>query len=436
MRISVFGLGYVGSVTAGCLARMGHEVIGVDVKPEKVEAINRGESPVVEPGLAELIAEGKRSGRLSATRDVRMAVETTELSFICVGTPSDPSGGQDLRYVARVARDIGAALGHKRGYHVVVVRSTVLPGTVQGLVLPALEVFSGKIAGKDFGLCMNPEFLREGSAVEDFFEPSRTVIGELDQASGDALTAVYRGIQAPIVRTDIRTAEMVKYADNAFHALKVVFANEIGRLCRAFDIDSTRVMDIFTLDRKLNLSPYYLRPGFAFGGSCLPKDVRALVTAARHRDVSLPVLEAVLRSNEEQARLGLQMVLATGKRRVGIVGMSFKPGTDDLRESPMVYLVEQLLGKGYQVAIYDPSIRPDRLIGSNREFVERAIPHLEPLLRSNLDEVLEESEVIVLAHRGMAVDPGRLRPDQEVIDLVRALEEPVPLDGRYHGIAW
>ena len=438
MRIAVLGLGYVGAVTAACLADLGHEVTGVDVNPTKVEDILRGESPVAEKGLRDLIRKGLDSGRLTATTSGEEAVRGSEISIICVGTPSDRRGGQNLEYVGSVAREIGVALGKMDHDHVVVVRSTVFPGTTERLVIPALEVFSGKEAGVDFGVCMNPEFLREGTAIEDFYSPARTVIGQLDKRSGDILEELYRAIEAPIVRTEIRVAEMIKYTDNAFHALKVSFANEIGRLCQALGIDSHEVMDIFAMDRKLNLSPYYLKPGYAFGGSCLPKDVRALITEGRRRDVPLPLLEAVLETNEKQMQLGLERVMATGKRRIGILGMSFKPGTDDLRESPVARLVRELIGHGYDVRIYDPNIRPDRLIGSNREYIEKTVPHFRPLLASSLDEVLEHSEVLVVGHKDPEFEDvlQRLRPGQEVVDLVRVVKDTKQLNGKYHGIAW
>ncbi|NOZ55766.1 MAG: UDP-glucose/GDP-mannose dehydrogenase family protein [Calditrichaeota bacterium] len=438
MRITVLGLGYVGAVTAACLADLGHEVTGVDVNPTKVEDISRGESPVAERGLRDLIRKGLESGRLRATTNGVEAVRESDVSIICVGTPSDRRGGQNLEYVGNVAKQIGIALGKSDHYHVVVVRSTVFPGTTERLVIPALEVFSGKEAGPDFGVCMNPEFLREGSAIDDFYAPARTVIGQLDTRSGDVLAELYKPIDAPIVRTEIRVAEMIKYTDNAFHALKVSFANEIGRLCQALGIDSHEVMDIFAMDRKLNLSPYYLKPGYAFGGSCLPKDVRALITEGRRRDVPLPLLEAVLESNEKQMQIGLERVMATGKRKVGILGMSFKPGTDDLRESPVARLVRELIGHGYDVRIYDPNIRPDRLIGSNREYIERMVPHFRPLLASSPEEVLEHSEVLVVGHKDPEFEGilSRLRPEQEVVDLVRLVKDVKSLNGRYHGIAW
>jgi GDP-mannose 6-dehydrogenase len=438
MKVSVFGLGYVGSVSAACLARDGHEVIGVDINPQKVEVVNAGRSPVLEPGLEGLIGAGVRSGALRATREERQAVHQTDLSLICVGTPSHPNGSLDLTYVENVVRRIGEALSDGEAYHVVVVRSTVLPGTVRERLLPILEQTSGRRAGAGFGLCMNPEFLRESSAVEDYDHPSHVVIGELDPRSGRAVEQLYGAIRAPVVRTGLETAEMVKYVNNAFHALKIAFANEIGNLCKAHGIDGREVMEVFCQDRRLNISPAYLRPGFAFGGSCLPKDTRALLYRARERDVEAPLLSAALASNRQQIERGIEMVERTGRKRVGVLGLSFKPGTDDVRESPVVPLVETLHGRGYQVSVYDEQVDLGRIVGANRTFLEQGIPHIASLMRPSIDEVVAESEVIVVANASPAFRrvPHLIRPDQVLIDLAGVSRGNGGVKGKYDGICW
>src|SRR6476661_3959217 len=356
MKICVLGLGYVGAVSAGLLAKEGHEVIGVDPERAKVDLINEGRSPIIEKDLGEIISEQVQAGRLHAATVVEDAVRHTDLVFVCVGTPSQSNGGIDLRYIRRVCEQIGSTLASHPGAPVIVFRSTMLPGTMRNVVIPMLEKFSGKRAGEEFGVCINPEFLREGTAVHDFYHPPKTVVGEVNKASGDVLANLYGKLPAPMVRTDIETAEMVKYADNCWHALKVGFANEIGSLCKALDVDAHRVMEIFCQDQKLNLSPYYLKPGFAFGGSCLPKDLRALLYKAKTLDVSLPLLNSLMYSNGEQIEQGIAMVLAAHRKKVGILGFSFKAGTDDLRESPMVELAERLIGKGYELRVYDRNV--------------------------------------------------------------------------------
>ncbi len=353
MRISIFGLGYVGTVSAGCLAADGHEVIGVDPARAKTELINQGRTPIIEADIAEIIAVTVKAGNLRTTDDAALALNATDLSFVCVGTPSQPNGNLDLRYIRRICEQIGEALRTKSARHTVVIRSTILPGTMRKVVIPTLEEFSGKKAGTDFGVCNNPEFLREGSAVKDFRNPPKTVIGALDQATGDLVEQLYKKLDAPLIRTDLETAEMVKYVDNSWHALKIGFANEIGTLSKSLGLDAHRVMNIFCQDRKLNISPAYLSPGFAFGGSCLPKDLRALSYHAKMHDLQLPILASILPSNEMQISRGLQMIVDKGNPRVGILGFSFKAGTDDLRESPFVEMIERLLGKGYDLRIYD-----------------------------------------------------------------------------------
>jgi len=367
VKISVLGLGYVGTVVAGCLARAGHEVIGIDTELRKVELVNAGKSPIIEKEIGQIIAQQVEAGRLSASTEVTVAVQQSDLILVCVGTPSRSNGDIDLRHVRRVCEQIGAALRTHPGAPVVVVRSTLLPGTMRELVIPTLEASSGRQAGSDFGVCVNPEFLREGTAVHDYLNPPKTVIGELTRASGNLLASLYAGLPAPLIRTDIDTAEMVKYADNAWHAVKVGFANEIGNLCKAVQVDSHRVMEIFCQDTKLNLSAYYLRPGFAFGGSCLPKDLRALLHKAKSLDVSLPILSAVLPSNELQIERAVQTVIDHGSRKVGILGFSFKAGSDDLRNSPVVELTERLLGKGFELRVYDSNVRLASIHGANRD---------------------------------------------------------------------
>lgn len=438
MRVAVFGLGYVGSVTAACLAQMGHTVVGVDVSPSKVAQINAGQSPIAERPMPELVEAAVRGLRLRATDSAEEAIADADISLICVGTPSLPNGDVDLRQLDRVCHEVGGALRTTLHYHVVAVRSTVPPGVVESRVVPALEAASGRHVGTEIGVCSNPEFLREGSVVEGFLHPPFTLIGEMDPRAGDVLAELYREIGCPVFRTSPATALMVKYASNVYHALKISFANEIGTLCQRLNVDSHQVMDIFCADTQLNISRAYLRPGYAYGGSCLPKDLRAMVFLARHQDLDLPVLEAIARSNARQARRGIEMVLATGKKRVGVLGLTFKDGTDDLRESPLVPLVETLLGKGYDVRVYDPNIALARLIGTNRQYIESVIPHISRLLCQSLDEVLAESEVLVIGHRVEALEPLLAADNGQhiVVDLAGLRGRLRSLNGRYQGIAW
>lgn len=435
MDISVFGLGYVGCVSAACLAADGHGVTGVDINRSKVDEINAGKCPIVEPRLPELIAEGARSGRLRATDRAEEAVMRTAMSFVCIQTPSAANGSLDLKYVVRVAEEIGDALSRKESFHVVVFRSTMLPGTMDQIVIPALEKHSGKVAGEGFGVAFHPEFLREGSAVADFRAPPRTVIGAIDSHTSDVLASLYTKIDAPLVVTDLRTAEIVKYSDNCFHALKVAFANEIGAICREAGVNSQEAMRIFCLDTKLNLSPVYLRPGFAFGGSCLPKDLRALTYLAKTLDVDVPVLDATLLSNAAHKRRALELVMAQGKRPIGVLGLSFKAGTDDLRESPTVELVEQLIGKGYDVKIYDPDVALSRLTGSNKAYIDRELPHIASLLVGDLGQILARSQTVVTTKKSQEYEEAlkQLRPDQAVVDLVRVYGSVLAQDG-YHAL--
>jgi GDP-mannose 6-dehydrogenase len=437
VKISIFGLGYVGTVSAGCLASDGHEVVGVDPVSPKVDLINCGQSPIIEADISEIIAATVKDGHLRATHNSAQAIQETELSFVCVGTPSQPNGNLDLRYIRRICEQIGEALKSKTPRHTIVIRSTILPGTMHKIVIPILEEYSGKKAGVDFGVSNNPEFLREGSAVKDFRFPPKTVIGVLDQASGDVLTELYQKVEAPLIRTDIETAEMIKYVDNGWHALKIGFANEIGNLCKSFGIDAHEVMDIFCQDRKLNISSAYLRPGFAFGGSCLPKDLRALSYQAKMHDLQLPILTSILPSNEVQVARGLQMIMEKGHTRVGVLGFSFKEGTDDLRESPVIEVIERLLGKGYDLRIYDKSVNIASLVGANRDFILNHIPHISKIMVGDVDAVLDYAQTIVIGNK----DPEfcqvleRLREGQRLVDFVRIIEGRSQ-NGKYDGICW
>ncbi|AKS36260.1 GDP-mannose dehydrogenase [Mycolicibacterium goodii] len=438
MRVAVFGLGYVGSVTAACLASRGHSVIGVDVRREKVDMINRGQSPVVEGGLDELVFGEVAAGRLCATTNAVEAVENTDIALVCVGTPSAPNGSLLTTFLERVSDEIGAALTARAERYTVVIRSTMLPWTCEQTVLPRLQAASGQRAGEDFGLAVNPEFLREGSSIRDFFDPPKVVIGQFDTASGDAVAELYRGLPSPVFRVPLAVAEMVKYADNGFHALKTGFANEVGAVCKALGLDSHAVMDIFVADTKLNISPAYLRPGFAFGGSCLPKDLRAFVHHARRSDVAVPILESVCTSNIGQIERAFKIIEATGKRRVGLLGLAFKSGTDDLRESPLVALAERLLGRGFELQIYDPRVAVSRLLGANRAYAEQRIPHLSRFVADSPDEVVNHAEVCVVG----AADPEAIaalrRVDGRiVVDLVRFPGSvDYQDDPRYIGISW
>jgi GDP-mannose 6-dehydrogenase len=437
VKISGFGMGYVGTVSAGCLAQEGHEVIGVDPVRTKVDLINAGQSPIVEADIGEIIAGNVKAGRLRATDNQVEAIRATELSFVCVGTPSQANGNLDLTHMRRVCELIRAALKDKPARHTVVIRSTILPGTMRQIVIPTLEECSGKSAGVDFGVCNNPEFLREGSAVKDFNAPPKTVIGEFDRASGELLATLYAKLDAPFIRTDLETAEMVKYVDNSWHALKIGFANEIGNLCKAASIDAHEVMKIFCQDKKLNISTAYLMPGFAFGGSCLPKDLRALSYKAKMFDLDLPIMNAILPSNEVQVATGLQMIVDAGHRRVGILGFSFKAGTDDLRESPMIEVIEHLIGKGYDLRIFDKNVQMASLVGANRDFILNRIPHISRLMVKNIDAVLEHAQTVVIGNKDSDFSAvlERLREGQRLVDFVRITNRRSE-NGKYDGICW
>lgn len=436
MKVSVFGLGYVGAVSAGCIASDGHTVLGVDPNRTKVDLINKGVTPIVEKDIGGFIAKSVREGRLRATTDVRDAVESTDISLVCVGTPSQPNGNLDLSHVRNACEEIGAALAVKSGFHVVVARSTMLPGSMREIVIPTLETASGKKANTDFGVCSNPEFLREGSAVYDYYNPPKTVIGESDKRAGDVLIELYKNLKAPLIRTSIETAEMVKYADNNWHAVKVTFANEIGNICKAAGIDSHKVMEIFCQDTKLNLSPYYMKPGFAFGGSCLPKDVRALTYKGRSLDLELPLLNSLMPSNQRQIEKAIAMIARTGKRKVGILGFAFKAGTDDLRESPIVEVIEYLIGKGYDLKLYDKNVNIAALTGANKDYVLNHIPHISRLMVNSVEAVLDHAETVVIGNGAAEFHavPQRLKPGQRIVDLVRVSDSQSK--DAYEGICW
>ncbi|MDU9410264.1 GDP-mannose 6-dehydrogenase [Pseudomonas sp. zfem001] len=436
MRISIFGLGYVGAVCAGCLSARGHEVIGVDVSQTKIDLINQGKSPIVEPGLAELLEAGVNSGLLRGTTDVAAAVLASELSFIAVGTPSKRNGDLDLGYMESVCKQIGIALRDKQERHTVVVRSTVLPGTVKNVVIPLIEEASGKKAGVDFGVATNPEFLRESTAIKDYDFPAMTVIGELDEQSGDLLQELYSELDAPIIRKSIEVAEMIKYTCNVWHAAKVTFANEIGNIAKAAGVDGREVMDVVCQDHKLNLSKYYMKPGFAFGGSCLPKDVRALSYRAGSLDVETPLISSLMRSNAAQVKKAFDIVTHYDKRRIGLLGLSFKAGTDDLRESPLVELAEMLIGKGYELRIFDSNVEYARVFGANKEYIESKIPHVSSLLCKELDEVVSQSDVLIIGNgeQRFAEVMNSVGDDKQIVDLVGFMAHAT--QANKEGICW
>ena len=437
MKLSIFGLGYVGCVSAACFADKGDEVIGVDVNAVKVDIINGGRSPIVEPGIEDLIAAAVKQGKLRATSDANEAVANSDVSLVCIGTPGNHNGSLDLSHIKRACQQIGEALASKTRYHIVAMRSTMLPGTIDQVVIPTLQIFSGKLAGRDFGVAVNPEFLREGTSIYDFNHPPFTLIGADDQDALLPLQRLYSGIDAPLVNVAIKEAEMVKYACNSFHAMKVAFANEIGNISKALGVDSHVVMDVFCKDTKLNLSPYYLKPGFAFGGSCLPKDLRAITYKAKELDVEVPLLNSILLSNRQQVERAVDTVLRSGRKNVGVLGLSFKAGTDDLRESPMVTLIETLIGKGLKLTIYDRDVELARLFGANKQYIEREIPHISSLMNSDLSAVIEQAEIIII---GKKEDEFRMLADKMnngrvIVDLVR-LFDVGDTSKQYKGICW
>jgi GDP-mannose 6-dehydrogenase len=426
MKISIFGLGYVGAVISGCFAKAGHTVIGVDTDQHKVDLINSGQPPIIEQDLEALIQAGVKSGLIRATTDHAQAILESEISMICVGTPSKNNGELDLRFVARVCENIGSVLRTKTERHLVVVRSTMLPGSIKNTVQPTLECASGKKAGVDFGLAINPEFLRESTAVHDFYHPPKTVIGSTNRQDGELVAKLYEGLPAPVIQTSLEVAEMVKYVDNVFHALKITFANEIGLVCKSLGVNGHEVMDVFCHDKKLNLSPAYLKPGFAYGGSCLPKDLRALTRLAQTHDISVPLLQSISLSNEHQIKNAIDIIRQKGKKKIGILGFAFKAGTDDLRESPVVTLAEALLGKGYDIKLYDSHVSLAKLIGTNRRYIEEHIPHISRLMVNSVEEILEHAELVLIGNQDenfYAALP-KLRSEQVVIDLTANANRP------------
>ena len=434
MKVTIFGMGYVGCVTAACFSNLGHDVTGVDVDGNKVDMINRSQSPIIEPGLSDIIKTGVNAGRLRGTTDPK---ELGDVVIVCVGTPSNDNGSLGLKHLMRVVERIGEMLQGSNDYHAITIRSTVLPGTVEGLVIPLLEEKSSKKAGRDFGVCMNPEFMRETTAIEDFHNPPFTIIGQQDERSGDIVAKLYETIKAPLERPSIPVAEMVKYACNAFHATKVCFGNEIGNLCKSMGIDSHRVMEIFCKDTRLNLSPYYLKPGFAFGGSCLPKDLRAITYQAKRNDVEVPLLSSLMPSNDRQIQHAYRLVRNSGRTKIGVLGLSFKAGTDDVRESPIVILIEMLIGKGYAVTIYDEEVSLAKLYGANKRYLDETIPHVTSLMESSVAKVLDKSDLVIVSKKteDFRKELDALNKDLFVVDLVRLFGE---YKGRphYEGISW
>lgn len=396
--LSIFGLGYVGIVTGACLADKGYRVIGVDVNKKKVGLVNIGRSTVIEKGIGEIVSRTVKKRRFLATASARYAILNSDVSIICVGTPSADNGAIDLSHLKHAAKEIGAALKDAKAYHVVVVRSTVLPGTTENVVIPILEKASSKKAFRDFGIVVNPEFMREGNSIEDFYRPAKVIIGGNKKQDKDILKSIYKFIKAPLVSTDIKTAEFSKYLDNIFHALKISFANEIGLISKKTGLDGREVMRILCLDKKSNISNRYLRPGFAFGGSCLPKDLKAVLYKTRMESISLPLMESILKSNDDCIQEVFKRILKTGKKKVGMLGLSFKPGTDDLRDSQMVRLAELLIGKGFNLKIYDRNVSLARLIGTNKAYIEKEIPHIASVLCPSPHKLIKESELIVVGH--------------------------------------
>lgn len=438
MNISIFGLGYVGAVSLACLARDGHNVIGVDIDPAKLELIESGKTPVVEEGMVDLMAKVVASGRVSVTQNVGEAIQRSDVSLVCVGTPSAPNGSQDQSAIIKLAHDLGAALRNKQNGHVIVFRSTLVPGTVEDVLCPIVERESGKRDGEGFHVCFQPEFLREGSSIKDYDKPPFTIVGTNSKAAADALRDLFGQLPCQFYATSIRAAEMVKYCCNNFHALKITFANETARLCEALGVNPFEVMDLVCRDTQLNISKAYLRPGFAFGGSCLPKDLRATSYLAKTKDVELPMLSAILGSNRAHIDLAIAKVMGSGKRRVAMIGLSFKTGTDDLRESPLVSLAEYFIGKGLQLSIYDPDVHLSNLLGANRRFIEQHVPHIGSLLRRDLVSVLDDAEVIVVGLEQAAIFDAlreHVRDDHLIIDLVN-IPSRMGLRGAYAGLCW
>ena len=437
MQISVFGLGYVGAVTAACLAKEGHQVLGVDINREKIELLNAGKSPIVEEKIADIMSAVVEQGNLTATLDSKAAINDTEVSLICVGTPSQDNGSVDLSYILRVTEKIGQLLKIKSGFHTLIYRSTIPPGTTEDQIIPLLEESSGKKIYVDFDVCFNPEFLREGSSVYDFYNPPFTVVGLQSEQATRVVETLYSFLHAPLELTSIKSAEMLKYVCNSYHALKVCFANEIGMIARKLGIDGYDIMRLFKLDEKQNLSGMYLNPGFAYGGSCLPKDIRGLLYLAKQLDYDAPLLSAVPHSNQEQLEQGYKLATSFGSKKIGFLGLAFKGGTDDLRESPLVLLAEQLLGKGYELLIYDKHVNIARIFGANKSYIESEIPHIEKLFASSADDVIHNSEVIIIGNRDEEYAAAvRNIKDRQLIDFARIVPDPTRMGDNYHGICW
>jgi GDP-mannose 6-dehydrogenase len=436
--VSIFGLGYVGTVLLGCFAADGHRVIGVDIDPLKIELLRNGRPPILEEGIQELISNAVTRGRVEITDDSGYAIQNSEVTFVCVGTPSMLNGNQDLSAVKRIMEELGNALVKMDNYHVVVVRSTVKPGTMEKVIQPILEQKSGKKTGKDFGLCFQPEFLREGSSIKDYYNPPFTIAGGDSKQSIDILRELFEKLPCEFIETSVKTAEMVKYSCNVFHALKITFANAIGRLCQALEVDSHEVMELVCSDRQLNISPAYLKPGFAFGGSCLPKDLRGLLYNAKMKDIELPMLSHVLPSNEIHIQHAVDMVLARGERSIGMAGLSFKGGTDDLRESPNVIMAEKFIGKGLDLKVYDPHVSFSRLVGANRRFIENSIPHIASLICEDALEIIQTCNILVIGQNDkkfIDVLYQGCRKDQFVLDLIGAVDKEL-VRGEYRGVCW
>lgn len=439
MKILVWGLGYVGTVTASCLAELGHEVVGIEPNLSKVRMLSAGQSPVKEPGLDSLVGKTVAEGRLRALSDGISLIPWADVSLICVGTPSEADGSLMLNHVRKVAADIARGLRDASKYHVVALRSTVFPGTARNVLGNILAEQSRREIGRDFGVAMNPEFMREANAIDDFYNPSYTVIGALDSQSGDWIEELYRPIHSTVYRVSLEEAEILKLCNNAFHALKIGFANEVGRLCDKVGVDSHAVMQLICADNKLNISPAYLKPGFAFGGSCLPKDLRSLNFHARRLGVELPILEGILPSNHLQIQAARFKVLQTGARRVGILGLSFKPNTDDLRESPMIGLIRDLWQDGIDVMVYDPDVQPEEMLGSNLEYLERQLPQIHQVLRTDLNEVLEKSQIVVVGQKRpeFTARLNELDGQVTILDLVRMDENRASTKrAKYQGMSW
>lgn len=433
MQISIFGLGYVGAVTGACFAKDGHTVIGVDPDDRKLELIGSGKSPIVEEGLDELIAEGVSSGRLRVTKNYIEAIAESDISLICVGTPSNPNGSLKTDYVQKVSTEIGQAIKAKGAFHSVVVRSTVLPGTTESEVLPAIVKH---VSRESFGISMNPEFLREGVSIYDYYNPPYTVIGTDSKEEFERVRAMYSAVPGEVIHCKLSTAEAIKYGCNIFHALKITFANEMGMLCKALGVDSREALEIICKDTKLNISSKYMKPGFAYGGSCLPKDMRAYTHKARELDMYLPMFEGSLASNRLQIERAAQRIMALGLKKVSMLGISFKEGTDDLRESPLVTLAEILIGKGYDLRIFDPNVEYAALYGSNKAFIDQELPHLKRILVS-ASEALDHAEIVVFGHDAAPYREliGQVSENQRVFDLVK-IASPEHFKGEYDGLYW